>query len=126
MIEALPGDAPDFPTLKRWFRRFVEVRDGEGAERCIVTAVRAGMNDKQLAEMLFAAATDHRYIQIGHVADFTNKALEALDKMGWEQGRAEMVLSSLASAYVNASRQEESNAWRNPIDRRRLKRCRAV
>lgn len=62
MIKALPGAAPDMPILKRWFRRFVEVRDGEGAERCIVTAVRAGASDKQLAEMLFATATDHRYI----------------------------------------------------------------
>jgi hypothetical protein len=112
----LPGAAPDMPILKRWFRRFVEVRDGEGAERCIVTAVRAGASDKQLAGMLFAAATDHRYIQIGHVADFTNKALEALDLTGWESSRAEFVLSSLASGYVNATRQEESNAWRNPID----------
>ncbi len=116
MIAPLPGDAPDFPTVKRWFRRFVEVRDGEGAERCIVTAVRAGATDKQLAEMLLAAATDHRYIQIGHVADFTNKALESLDWMGWDAPRAEAVLSSLSSGYVNASRMEESNAWRNPID----------
>lgn len=116
MIDPLPGHAPDMPTLKRWFRSFVEVRDGEGAERCIVTAVRAGANDRQLAEMLFAAATDHRYIQIGHVADFTNKSLEALDRAGWEPARAEAVLSSLANAYVNAARQEESNAWRNPID----------
>jgi hypothetical protein len=114
MLEPLPGAAPDMLTLKRWFRRFVEVRDGEGAERCIVTAVRAGADDRQLAEMLFAAATDHRYIQIGHVADFTNKAFEALDTVGWE--RAESVLSSLGSGYVNATRQEESNAWRNPID----------
>jgi nitrite reductase/ring-hydroxylating ferredoxin subunit len=116
IIEALPGSAPDFLTLKRWFRNFVEVRDGEGAERCIVTAVRAGMSDAQLAEMFFAAATDHRYIQIGHVADFTNKALEALDLVGADGERAEWVLSSLASGYVNATRQEESNAWRNPID----------
>ena len=116
MIEALPGAAPDMPILKRWFRRFVEVRDGEGAERCIVTAVRAGASGKQLAEMLFAAATDHRYIQIGHVADFTNKALEALDRTGWESSRAEFVMSSLASGFVDATRQEESNAWRNPID----------
>ncbi len=116
IIGALPGDAPDMLTLKRWFRRFVEVRDGEGAERCIVTAVRAGANDRDLAEMLFAAVTDHRYIQIGHVADFTNKALEALDRAGWSESLAEPVLSSLANGYVNATRQEESNAWRNPID----------
>ena len=67
-----------------------------------------------MADMLFSAATDHRYIEIGHVADFTNKALEALDAAGWEY--AEPVLTSLASGYANANRMEESNAWRNPID----------
>jgi hypothetical protein len=67
-----------------------------------------------MAEMLFAAATDHRYIQIGHVVDFTNKALEALDRAGWEY--AEPVLTSLVSNYTNADRMEESNAWRHPVD----------
>ena len=116
-VQPLPGTRTDLAALKRWFRRSVEVRDSEGAERCLVTAVRAGTNDKQLADMLFAAATDHRYIQIGHVLDFTNKALEALDRVGWADRRAvELVLSSLASGYANADRAEESNAWRNPYD----------
>jgi hypothetical protein len=66
--------------------------------------------------MLFAAATDHRYLQIGHVLDFTNKALEALDTAGWTTERAELVLSSLANAYANADRMEEANAWRHPVD----------
>lgn len=64
--------------------------------------------------MLFAAATDHRFIRIGHVLDFTNKALEALDVAGWDL--AEPVLASLASEYANADRMEESNSWRNPVD----------
>jgi hypothetical protein len=64
--------------------------------------------------MLFAAATDHRYIRIGHVLDFTNKALEGLDVAGWE--RAEPVLASLASEYAGAERMEEANEWRHPID----------
>jgi nitrite reductase/ring-hydroxylating ferredoxin subunit len=110
----LPGAAPDFPTLKLWFRRFVEVRDAEGAERCLVTAVRAGIEPQRIAEMLFTAATDHRYIQIGHVVDFTNKAFEALDIAGWQY--AESTLTSLANGYTGADRMEESNAWRNPID----------
>jgi nitrite reductase/ring-hydroxylating ferredoxin subunit len=113
-IRPLPGDSADLPTLKRWFRRFVEVRDAEGAERCIVSAVRAGAGHRQMADLLFAAATDHRYIQIGHVADFTNKALEALDIAGWDH--AESVLASLATAYAGADRMEESNEWRNPVD----------
>ncbi len=113
-IRPLPDTTADIDTFKRWFRRFVEVRDAEGAERCIVSAVRAGSGSVQMADMLFAAATDHRYIQIGHVADFTNKAFEALDWAGWEH--AEIVLSSLGSAYARADRMEESNAWRHPID----------
>jgi hypothetical protein len=70
----------------------------------------------EIADMLFSAATDHRYLQIGHVLDFTNKALEALDAAGWTTERAELVLSSLANGYARADRMEESNAWRNPVD----------
>jgi hypothetical protein len=71
--------------------------------------------------MLFAAATDHRYLDVGHVLDFTNKALEALDTAGWDNNNnnkelVESVLSSLVSGYANAERMEESNSWRYPID----------
>jgi hypothetical protein len=113
-IRPLPTTEVDIPTLKGWFRQFVEVRDAEGAERCIVSAVRAGADHRQMADMLFAAATDHRYIDIGHVADFTNKAFDALDAAGWTY--AEPVLTSLVSGYAMADRMEESNAWRHPID----------
>src|SRR3712207_6957554 len=44
---------------------------------------RAGADHVQMADMLFAAATDHRYLDVGHVLDFTNKAFEALDVAGW-------------------------------------------
>src|SRR5204863_6571526 len=69
---------------------------------------------QQLADMLFAAATDHRYIEGGHTLDFVNKALEALDIAGWE--RAESVLSAMAAPLAFSTRMEESNAWRNPVD----------
>ena len=113
-IDPLPGPTVDLKTLKTWFRQFVEVRDGEGAERCLATALQAGASSTQIADMLFAAATDHRYLTIGHVADFTNKALEALDQAGWEH--APLVLPSLIPAYVNGTRMEERNAWRHPVD----------
>jgi nitrite reductase/ring-hydroxylating ferredoxin subunit len=114
IVRPLSIGAANLATLKLWFRRFVEVRDAEGAERCIVSAVRAGADHIQMADMLFAAATDHRYLDVGHVLDFTNKALEALDVAGWSH--AEAVLSSLAQGYAGASRMEESNSWRNPVD----------
>jgi nitrite reductase/ring-hydroxylating ferredoxin subunit len=113
-VHPLPGTIADVATLQRWFRQFVEVRDSEGAERCIVSAIQAGANHRQMAKMLFAAATDHRYIQIGHVLDFTNKAFEALDLSGWEL--AAPVLTSLATSFASADRMEESNSWRHPID----------
>ncbi len=115
-VQPLPNANTDVATLKRWLRRFIEVRDSEGAERCLVSAIRAGATRRELADMLFATATDHRYIQVGHPLDFTNKALEALDLMGWEPRLTEQVLTSLVTGYANANRMEESNAWRNPID----------
>jgi len=113
-IRPLPGHTADLATLKRWFRRFVEVRDSEGAERCITTAVRAGGDAAALADLMFAAATDHRYLTTGHVLDFTNKAFEALDHGAHDL--AEPVLASLARSYAQGERMEESNEWRNPID----------
>lgn len=113
-IRPLPGAIPDFATLKRWFRQFINVRDNDGAERCIVSAIRAGATAQQMADMLFTAVTDNRYIDGGHPADFTNKAFEALDIVGW--GAAEPVLTSLVAGYARAVRMEESNAWRYPVD----------
>ncbi len=114
LVTPLPDGSPDLATLKQWFRRFILVRDAEGAERCIVTALRAGAGPQQMADILFSAATDFRYIDVGHPLDFTNKAFEALEIVGWEQ--AETVLTSLVPGYASARRMEESNAWRNPID----------
>jgi nitrite reductase/ring-hydroxylating ferredoxin subunit len=113
-LEPLPGAEVEPARLARWFRRFVEVRDAEGAERALVSAVRGGASQQELADMLFAAATDHRYLDGGHTLDFVNKALEALDTVGWE--RAEEVLASLPAQLAFAERMEEANAWRNPVD----------
>jgi nitrite reductase/ring-hydroxylating ferredoxin subunit len=113
-LQPLPGGDVEPARLKRWFRRFVEVRDAEGAERALVSAVRARASEAELADMLFSAATDHRYLDGGHTLDFVNKALEALDAGGWE--RAEAVLASLPAQLAFAERMEEANAWRNPVD----------
>ncbi len=113
-MRPLPGGGASIAEIKRWLRRFVEVRDTEGAERCIVSAVRTGASPREVADMMFAAATDHRYLDGGHTLDFTNKAFEALDHAGWDL--AEPVLASLARGYATGARMEEANSWRNPID----------
>ena len=113
-VRPLPGNKADSAQLKRWFRQFIEVRDSEGAERCIASAVRDRCDRAAIADMLFAAATDHRYLTIGHALDFTNKALESLDLAGWDL--AEPVLTSLAPVLSSGDRMEERNSWRSPID----------
>jgi hypothetical protein len=113
-VHPLPNSNVNANTLKNWFREFIERRDSEAAERCLVTAVRAGLSRAQITDMLFAAATDHRYLDVGHTVDFINKALEALDFVNW-QG-AEQVLASLVPPLTSASRMEESSSWRYPVD----------
>jgi hypothetical protein len=121
------GELPRFPLdplsglvsagpvrLGRWFRQCIEVRDAEGAERVLVSAVRAGASPEDLADVLFTAATDHRYLDGGHTLDFVNKACEALDTAGWH--RAEAVLTALPPQLAFAERMEEASAWRYPAD----------
>ena len=97
-----------------WFRNFIEVRDDEGAERCLAAAIEVGVSREEIASMIFAAATDHIYLDGGHVVDFANKAFELLDHLGWEM--AGQVLPSLVHGMARARRSEELSQWRNPID----------
>jgi len=41
-LDPLPGTAPETQRLALWFRNFVEVRDAEGAERALISAIRRG------------------------------------------------------------------------------------
>lgn len=100
--------------LGSWFRRFIEVRDADGAERALLTAIATGAEPATLAGMLGAAATDHFFLDGGHTLDFVNKACELLDQIGWHE--AEVILPSLIPGLAQARRSEELNAWRHPVD----------
>ncbi len=113
-LDPLPTDRVAPERLKSWFRGFVEVRDTDGAERALLTAIAAGLPPSALADMLFAAATDHYFLAGGHTVDFINKACEQLDHTGWEQ--AAEILPSLLRGLTMATRSEEQNAWRHPRD----------
>ena len=114
LVDPLPTGETNPEVFKQWFRGFIEVRDDEGAERCLRTAIDLGMSQREIADMLFAAATDRIYIDAGHIVDFCNKAFELLDHIGWEH--ASQVLTSLVHGMATARRSEELNSWRNPID----------
>ena len=120
------GEPPDFdleplatserrPEVYRaWFRRFIETRSAEPAERCLRTAIRIGLPPAVVADMIFAACTDHRFLDEGHALDFANKAFELLDLIGWQHAQA--ILPSLIGPLVRATRMEETAAWQHPDD----------
>ena len=63
---------------------------------------------------MFAAVTDHVFVDGGHTIDFTNKAFEVLDHLGWDA--APEVLTTLVAQTAAASRSEEQGSWRYPVD----------
>jgi nitrite reductase/ring-hydroxylating ferredoxin subunit len=99
--------------LKSWFRETCEVRDEDGAERCLRTAA-AVLPPADVAEILLAAATDHLYMNASHTLDFVNKALETLDHVGWDH--APDVLAAVVPQITGGARAEETSTWTQPID----------
>jgi len=99
--------------LAAWYRRFVETRSADAAERTLASAV-AALAPGEVADLMFAAATDHVFLDGGHTLDFTNKAFEVLDHLGWAP--AADVLPTLAAQTAGASRSEERGSWRYPHD----------
>ena len=110
----LDTDELDFETLKRWFRYWTQVRHRDGAERTLLTAIERGFAPREIAEMLFTAATDRYYADTGHSLDFINKAFESLDVIGWDN--APQVLATVVRQLVAARGGEEMNSWRHPLD----------
>ena len=113
-LSQLETDSHSLSQLKTWFRYFIEVRNADGAERTVLTAIANGATETQVCDMMVAAATDHFYRDGGHTLDFINKAFELLERIGWEQ--AEEVIPTLVGMLASSSRAEEENRWRSPID----------
>ena len=108
------GSRPEPAALKRWLRRWTNVRHREAAERTLLTAVAADLSPAVLADALLAAETERAFADSGHSLDFINKAFECLDLIGWEHAPA--LLPTVVGQMVAARGAEESTAWRQPID----------
>jgi nitrite reductase/ring-hydroxylating ferredoxin subunit len=100
--------------LKSWFRDTCEVRDTDGAERCLLTAIDC-LLPEDVAEIVFAAATDHRYMNTGHTLDFINTAFETAQQLGWDE-HADAALAATVAQITNATRSEELSSWRQSVD----------
>jgi nitrite reductase/ring-hydroxylating ferredoxin subunit len=108
------GSRPDPAALKRWLRRWTNVRHREAAERTLLTAIAAGTAPAVLADVMLAAASERAFADSGHSLDFINKAFECLDLIGWND--AASVLPTVVGQMVAARGAEESTAWRQPVD----------
>jgi len=118
------GRAPRFPLLPlsgplpaerlaAWYRRFIETRSADAAERTLASAI-VDEEPSAVADVMFSAVTDHVFVDGGHTIDFTNKAMELVDHLGWES--AASVLPTLVAQTASASRSEERGSWRYPHD----------
>jgi hypothetical protein len=112
-LSPLPTASLTAEQLTAWYRRFIDTRTDEAAERTLATAVTS-LGRPAVERLMFAALTDHVFVDGGHTLDFTNKAFEAIDLLGWDS--APLVLSSLVQQTAGARRHEEEGAWRHPDD----------
>ncbi len=120
------GQAPRFPVgplathdvpvvrLEGWYRRFVDTRSSDSAERTLETALVDPARLGAVESMMFAAVSDHVFIDGGHTIDFTNKAFEALALVGTDA--AGQVLPTLVQQTARAQRSEEFSEWQHPTD----------
>jgi nitrite reductase/ring-hydroxylating ferredoxin subunit len=113
-LDPLAGTAAGADRLAAWYRRFVDTRSGDAAERALATALTEGGSRAEVEAMMFAAVTDHVFIDEGHIVDFTNKAFELVDVLGAES--ATLLLPTLVHQTAAATRHEELSEWRHPHD----------
>ncbi len=112
-LPPLPATIPP-ERLASWYRRFIDTRNGDAAERALATSTASGATPEAVIALMGAAITDHVFVDEGHTIDFTNKAFEALGHLGWD--RAEAVLPTLAQQTAASGRSEETGEWRHPHD----------
>lgn len=114
LLGSLPSSSASTERLMEWYRNCVEVRDTQGAEKVLLTAIAKGASFEQLANMMLISVTDHFYLDGGHTFDFHNKAFEALESLG--ASLTEPILASLVPLLSSPTRSEELHHWQAPID----------
>jgi len=114
LLGTLPSSTASLERLKEWYRGCVEVRDTQGAEKVLLTAIANGASTGQLADMMLVSVTDHFYLDGGHTFDFYNKAFEAMERL--DEALAEPILASLVPLIGSPTRSEELHHWQAPVD----------
>ena len=99
--------------MRRWFRRYIDLRSRGAAERILLTLNDRGYAPKVTADLVFTAATDFYFTGDGHALDFANKMFEALDYVEW-QGAHE-ILRPIVVDLVTRTRHEETSRWADSV-----------
>ncbi len=111
-----PLDARDHTTdtLDRWLRQWVRTRHRDAAERTILTAFHRELPRADVASILFGSACERLYANGGHLFDFSNKAFELVELLGWN--RAESIFPMLMTQLTGSRGEEESTDWHHPVE----------
>ncbi|MDA0747972.1 MAG: Rieske (2Fe-2S) protein, partial [bacterium] len=107
------ADDPDPETLKRWFRRLVDQRNANAAQRILMTLNERNYPKQTLADVVFTTATDFYFTGDGHALDFANKMFEGLDFIQWEG--ANEILRPIVIDLVSRVRHEETSRWADSV-----------
>lgn len=97
-IRRLPAD----PAMA--FRTAVEHEASDDAEALLLAAIDAGIERDELRRWLVSTVSDH-HLAYGHLAIYTQKAFELLDRLGWD--RVGTVLPHLVPTLVWATREDK-------------------
>ena len=107
------SDEPDLETLKRWFRRYVDLRQKGAAERILITLNDRGYKPEVIADFVYTAATDYYFTGDGHALDFANKMFEALDYVEWKG--AHEIMRPIIEDLTTRTRHEETSRWMDVV-----------
>jgi hypothetical protein len=110
----LETDEADFVQLREWMQRWTVARHRDGAERTFLTGLKNDLPEERIADLLFTAATQRYYADVGHPLDFSNKAFEMTEMIGWDY--APSLLPTVLGGIIGARGGEENSQWRYPID----------
>ncbi|MDP6698218.1 MAG: hypothetical protein QGH25_01095, partial [Candidatus Latescibacteria bacterium] len=111
----LPRSAsdPDLPTCKRWFRRLVDQRNRNAAQRILMTLNEREYSKSDIADVVFTTATDFYFTGDGHALDFANKMFEALDYVEWKG--ANEIIRPIVVDLITRVRHEETARWADSV-----------
>ena len=110
----LDSAQPHPEQIRRWMRNWSASRHRDAIERSSLTLIN---NDASIADLqcaFYDAIYDRVYSDTGHNADFTNKALELSQHLGFDSLKNLIPLTS--RLITEAMGEEEKGGWRNPID----------